>query len=419
MEFMSMPFLVTSTTMPTVFNQKQVGSMPSIHRHPLKLHQNDVTAKLALMQFARKMEDEDACSVSKRNRSEFLSILNWIALCFVRETKGDVVATALSSDEASGITLYIALNRGKPTEEDLQNADAFKCSLQDALQVNNPVEAAKQNVATSAHKGIDAVEATNLIDTGLSTTANLATVATGSVFRNVTRTRAFEHALQGALQATNSVKATNGKATNRNGAADLIKAHSNEITKSSLTTDLAVASGLADSIIEAQALKFFKLATAISYRRIDHKINLLTASGNSNETVEERFRRIVDEWGGCASNPLNIEQNPRFLRDIRQLALEPLPGEPNGNDILKQVFCTFVANIRQQQDAVVARKKSTSTITHVLDPEDPEMDAHAQYFCQMARVLAYTDFLNQSDKSPSGSFAIRQAEDRAWINKLR
>ena len=254
---------------------------------------------------------EDTCSPSIRS-SDDLSLLNWLALCFVREPKGDRVATALVS-EAGQITLFIALDRGKPTPEDKQNADAFIYTLRDALQVTNS--------------------------------------------------------------------------------------------------------------IETQALKFFKLATAISYRRIDHKINLLTTMGNPNETVEERFGRIVDEWGGCASNPPNIEQNPRFLRSIRQLpSLEPLLGGLNGNDILKRVFRTFVTSIRRQQ-AAMARKKSTSTITHVLDPEDPEtrMDEVAQLFCQMATTLVDTDFFEQFKQASASksSLAIKSKEDHDWIMKLQ
>ena len=258
-------------------------------------------ASLAIMLFERKLKDTCSPSIQTSNN---LSLLNWLASCFVRESKGDRVATALSP-EAGQITLLIALDRGKPTSEDRQSADAFLCTLQNALQVSN-----------------------------LS--------------------------------------------------------------------------------IKAQGMKFFKLAVAISYRRIDHKINLLTTMGNPKETVEERFERIVAQWAGCAAS--NIEQNPLFLRRIRQLSLEPLPGGPNGNDILILVFQKFVRCIRNKQAAMATKDSST---THVLDPQDPEMDEDAKFFCLMATCLVDTDFFKQFKQDSNSKSSLCNKEDYDWIVKLQ
>ena len=59
---------------------------------------------------------------STSNERQILDILNWIALFFVRDPIGDCVASALFVEKHK-ITLYLAANRGRPDDKDVQNGN--------------------------------------------------------------------------------------------------------------------------------------------------------------------------------------------------------------------------------------------------------------------------------------------------------
>jgi hypothetical protein len=62
-----------------------------------------------------------------------LYILNWITSFFVRDPIGDCVASALSVEDHK-ITLYLAANRGRPGDEDIQNGNKFISTLRQAFR---------------------------------------------------------------------------------------------------------------------------------------------------------------------------------------------------------------------------------------------------------------------------------------------
>ena len=77
-------------------------------------------------------------SLAPETRNSKLSVLNWISLCFVRETQGDVVAAAFSA-QSNELTLWISHNRGgKLTQPDLDNASRFLSTLRRTLQLDDP-----------------------------------------------------------------------------------------------------------------------------------------------------------------------------------------------------------------------------------------------------------------------------------------
>jgi hypothetical protein len=65
------------------------------------------------------------------DEQRLLSILNWIALFFVRDSKDDCVASALFVEDHK-ITLYLATNRGRPQEVDIQNGNKLISTLRQA-----------------------------------------------------------------------------------------------------------------------------------------------------------------------------------------------------------------------------------------------------------------------------------------------
>ncbi|KAF8805399.1 hypothetical protein BYT27DRAFT_7193163 [Phlegmacium glaucopus] len=71
------------------------------------------------------------------NERQMLYILNWIASFFVRDPKGDCVASALSVEDHK-ITLYLAANRGRPQDEDIQNGNKLISTLRQAFHEPKP-----------------------------------------------------------------------------------------------------------------------------------------------------------------------------------------------------------------------------------------------------------------------------------------
>ena len=71
-----------------------------------------------------------------------LSILNWIASYFVRDARGDCIASALSVQDHK-ITLYLAANRGEPEEADIQNGEKMISTLRQAFRDPQPKSATR------------------------------------------------------------------------------------------------------------------------------------------------------------------------------------------------------------------------------------------------------------------------------------
>ena len=89
---------------------------------------------LAFIQLKRKISPlppPDPPNVTSNER-QMLSILNWIASFFVRNPIGDCVASALSVD-GHKIILYLAANRGRPEEVDVQNGQKLVSALRQAF----------------------------------------------------------------------------------------------------------------------------------------------------------------------------------------------------------------------------------------------------------------------------------------------
>lgn len=111
-------------------NTSNVGEFDTYHQlimaQELQELQHDVMVSLSLMRFKWQRdnysipEDRPLKDVVKI----LLTILNWIASCFVTEPVGEVVATAVSAEEGH-ITFYIASNRGRPREEDKEQGETF------------------------------------------------------------------------------------------------------------------------------------------------------------------------------------------------------------------------------------------------------------------------------------------------------
>jgi len=84
------------------------------------------------MQFERTREAHSDLELPSYKCSRILSVLNWIATCFVTDPIGDAVATALSAKEDQ-IIFYIATHRGKPRPEDKENGANFIQLLRDII----------------------------------------------------------------------------------------------------------------------------------------------------------------------------------------------------------------------------------------------------------------------------------------------
>jgi len=81
--------------------------------------------------------------------SKMLSMLNWIATCFVTDPVGDGVATALSTEEDQ-IILYIATHRGQPRPDDKAYGAHFIQLLRETITQTNVSSTTNQLVATLA-----------------------------------------------------------------------------------------------------------------------------------------------------------------------------------------------------------------------------------------------------------------------------
>jgi len=81
--------------------------------------------------------------------SKILSVLKWIATCFVTDPIGDGVAAALSTEQDQ-ITFYLATHRGQPRPEDKANGTHFIHLLRETISQTNVLSTTTQLIATLA-----------------------------------------------------------------------------------------------------------------------------------------------------------------------------------------------------------------------------------------------------------------------------
>jgi hypothetical protein len=86
--------------------------------------------------------------IATSNERRMLSILNWIASSFVRDFIEDCLASALSV-EGHTIILYLAANRGRPEEGDVQNGNKLVSALRQAFHDPQSATRLLFNSATS------------------------------------------------------------------------------------------------------------------------------------------------------------------------------------------------------------------------------------------------------------------------------